>query len=100
MMGFLFGLMIGSSLASGSAPEARQMLSQIPLRCLYLVDDPEQYDRCRYPSMQYEFKDRWVEECEGIFDGSSCKKKFVKQNIQWELAALKQLANAAAKQKQ
>lgn len=99
-MGFIFGLMVGSALSSASGPpQVQQALSQIPFRCLALVDDEAQYRRCRYPSMRENFYGKAVLGCMDTFNESRCKDNFTDENIKWELTAIKQLADAAAKEK-
>lgn len=52
-MGFLVGLLLGSTLASGpGAARIQQAIAQIPLGCLYAFEQGDaQYIVCRRPSL-------------------------------------------------
>lgn len=54
-MGFLFGLLIGSSLSGSSPATVQQMLGSIPLRCVVALEDGDDaYRSCRRLSLAYE----------------------------------------------
>lgn len=61
-MGFLFGLLMGSTVfSSGNSVMGMQMqqLSQIPLRCFAALDEgDEAYRRCRAPSLMAELNNQ------------------------------------------
>src|SRR5689334_7041461 len=100
MMGFLFGLMVGSAMSTGGAAPAQSALSQIPIRCLSLVDSEANYIECRFPSISKELADAALPECDKASSGSqyrACKSEFVTKNIKWEIASLKELSAAASK---
>lgn len=102
-MNFLFGLLVGTSLAgSPSERPAVPGLSAIPLRCFAALDISDaEYVACRRPSMRAElyvqaqqlcrFNRAGLQPAYEAIDPADCD---VGRHIAWEIAALRALPAA------
>lgn len=106
LQGFVLGLATGMMMGGGHASKQQEaLLSQIPMRCIYVFDHNEkEYRVCRFPSLRYELfsQDGGILECRDIYGGDSrrtCQENFVDKNIQYEIEALREIKEAASKQK-
>jgi hypothetical protein len=109
-MWFLFGLIVGSSLAgSPGAVLQQQLLSQIPIGCFAALEESEEaYRYCRTPSMMARLDAQsrfyptstslcWDNRFGKSFNSNDPHSCDVKQHITWELAALKRMNEEAKK---
>lgn len=89
---FFVGLLVGAALFSDGDRRTHDMLSQIPLRCLYAFERSEaEYRACRYPSMYRE-----------IANGTPCSPDYsynkdrcgMEKHLDWEAGALRELTAA------
>jgi hypothetical protein len=97
-MGFVFGMLVGGALFSGSsvAPPA---LGSIPFRCLAAFEISEaEYRDCRTLTLRRE-----------IYEGTPCRANEMEgvagvcsfhRHITWEIAALRELKKAVETRKQ
>ena len=93
-MSCLLCFALGAMLFSNQAQKPAESDSQIPLRCLYVVENaPENYMDCRFPSM---FRDvanneRAYLNCRGIFSGvtrEQCLEQEARKQVEVEKEAL------------
>ena len=103
-MGFLFGLLIGSSLGSGAATPLPSFLGDIPLRCLAALEQSDDaYRACRKLSIagqvyqQYTATPNYLTD---LSDDTTARRtelrRAVADAMNWEISALHELAKAKA----
>lgn len=90
-MGFIFGLIVGTTVAGGSAA-VPPSINSIPFRCLAAFESSElEYRSCRWPSLRRELGDSPCGRIDIEKPDGPCS---LDKHIAWEIAALRELKKA------